>query len=60
MQNRPNEFTLEPINNIMTGSVFRGSNISEGSIPPPPSNAFLLLDTTNFKLLDGTNFLLLG
>jgi len=60
MQSRVNEFTIEPINNIMMGSVFGSSNVIPGSATPPqPSNRFLLLSGGNLLLLSGQDMLLL-
>jgi hypothetical protein len=56
MQRRINEFTLEPINNIMMGSTFGVSNV----IPQPfaPMFAFLLMTGANFMLMNGQDLLL--
>lgn len=58
MQSRVNEFTLEPINNIMQGSTFGTSNV----IPQPPEqlNEFLLMTGQTFKLMNGQDFLLMN
>lgn len=56
MQNRKNEFTLEPINNIMQGSTFGSSSIIP--VPPEELNQFLLMNEQPFKLMNGQNFLL--
>ena len=45
--------------NFALDSVFNTVEDSVGSVSPPISNAFLLLNNSFFKLLDGTNFLLL-
>jgi hypothetical protein len=57
MQRRVNEFTLEPINNIMMGSVYGNSNM----IPVPPSqlNEFLLMTDAPFILMNGQDLLLM-
>ena len=57
MQGRRNEFTLEPINNIMMGSVYGSSNM----IPVPPSqlNEFLLMNGKVFLLENGQDLLLM-
>jgi hypothetical protein len=60
MQRRVNEFTLEPINNIMMGSVFGISKVIPSSFTPvQPNNSFLLLSGANMLLLTGQDFLLL-
>ena len=56
MQSRKNEFTLEPINNIMQGSTVGSSNIIP--VPPQELNQFLLMNGQPFKLMNGQNFLL--
>jgi hypothetical protein len=58
MQRRVNEFTLEPINNIMQGSTFGTSNVVP--VPPEQLNQFLLMTGAPFKLMNGQDFLLMN
>jgi hypothetical protein len=57
MQSRKNEWTLEPINNIMQGSVFGSSNIVP--LPPEQLNEFLLMTGAPFRLMNGQDLLLM-
>lgn len=60
MQRRINEFTLEPINNIMMGSVFGTSRMIPQPPTPTSSGNFLLMTGANFLLMTGANLLLQG
>lgn len=59
MESRNNQFTLEPIDNIATGTVF-GNNFSNmgSSAPPAPGNRYLLGNGSSYLLGDGSYYLL--
>lgn len=59
MQRRVNQFTLEPINNILQGSIFGVSSIIPQPSPPPLDFSFILMNGINFGLMDGQDFLLM-
>jgi hypothetical protein len=57
MQRRVNEFTLEPINNVLQNTIFGISSISPG--PTPTEFVFLLMNGGNFTLMNGLDLLLM-
>jgi hypothetical protein len=59
MQSRTHNFGFDANYNFGTDNVFIAQNNSDGSVLPPISGFFLLLNGGDFLILDNTHLLLL-